>query len=208
MVALQEIRRLVEEKGGDDAETRRIKNAYNALDQLVSGLYDLKAHLRKLEKRLLEFEATACTKHEAFRAELERQGRIHQQVIAERDLAQELLLKRDEEVVAAEEKATRLAQNTEQFEPARTALAMKDMEILAYRKQEQELRDQLQEVTETQAAVEAKITSTRDEAHAAFREKEAPRTEKRLSPNSGRKNCLPPLPRRKIFMMQTTRSAR
>lgn len=78
------------------------------MDRLVNELYDLKGHTRELEKVLQESKATARTKEkekeEAFRAELERQEKAHQQAIAEltaettkltaeRDLAREQLLK-------------------------------------------------------------------------------------------------------------------
>lgn len=181
-IALREIRRVVEEKGGNTPTTRLIKQTYTSLDRLVDELYHLKAHTRTLETTLQDAKATICAKEEAFHAKLSCQEATHQQaiaeLIAERDAAQGLLLQRDEDIAKAtgetaevREEATRLAHIVKQLEgileQARAAISAKDMEIQAYRDQERDLRDQLQEAIKAQATAQAELAKSQDEALAA-----------------------------------------
>lgn len=78
LIAIRQIYRIVEEKGGDDTMARLVKQAYHSLDHLVGELYNLKAQSQKLETRLQESEATARTKDKVIRTELENQEKIHQ----------------------------------------------------------------------------------------------------------------------------------
>lgn len=180
LIAIREIRRIAEEKGGNDADAQLIARAYHALDHLAGGLFTTKARSQELEKKSQEYEATVRAKEQTFRDDLECQEMIHHQAIAdvaaERDHTRELLLKRDEEVVRLGRDAEQLEDSLKK-EKARTVIDMKHMEILACREQESELRDQLQEAIAARAAVEAHsaVIVARDETIVLFQEEEVPR---------------------------------